>query len=176
MITKEQQLTELRESLRRVMRGLWARRRPTAELLALVDGEPPLGRRHVALLAHIGTEGEQTVSEVARALGLSLPAVSKLTRELEEHGLIERHEDPADRRRTVVQLHEGTAPAVRDWLTQRDKPLEQTLAGLDEAERAAFLKGLRALGEALMEESGCGPLRSHHRTVHRRRPDQDRSV
>ena len=176
MITKEQQLTELRESLRRVMRGLWARRRPTAELLALVDGDPPLGRRHVALLAHIGTEGEQTVSQVARALGLSLPAVSKLTRELEEHGLIERHEDPADRRRTVVQLHEGTAPAVRDWLAERNKPLEQTLAGLDEAERAAFLKGLRALGEALMEESGCGPLRSHHRKVHRRRPDQDRSV
>jgi DNA-binding MarR family transcriptional regulator len=176
MITKEQQLAELRQSLRRVMRGLWARRRPTMELLALVDGDPPLGRRHVALLAHIGTEGEQTVSELARALGLSLPAVSKLTRELEEHGLIERHEDPADRRRTFVQLHEGTAPAVRDWLAQRSKPLERTLTGLDEAERAAFLKGLRALGEALMEESGCGPLRSHHRKVHRRRPDQDRSV
>jgi DNA-binding MarR family transcriptional regulator len=176
MITKEQQLAELRESLRRVMRGLWARRRPTAELLALVDGDPPLGRRHVALLAQIGTEGEQTVSELARALGLSLPAVSKLTRELEEHGLIERREDPADRRRTVVQLHEGTARAVRVWLAQRSKPLERTLAGLDEAERAAFLKGLRTLGEALMEESGRGPLRSHHRKVHRRRPDQDRSV
>ncbi len=176
MITKEQQLVELRDSLRRVMRGLWGRRRPTGELLALVDGDPPLGRRHVTLLAHIATEGEQTPSQLATALGLSLPAVSKLTGELEDHRLIERSEDPADRRRTVVRLHAATAGAVRAWLDRRNKPLERTLAGLEPNERAAFLKGLRALGDALMEESGRGPLRSHHRKVHRRRPDQDRSV
>ena len=176
MVTKEQQLAELRGSLRQVMRGLWGRRRPTGELLALVHGDPPLGRRHVALLAHIGTEGAQTVSELAAALGLSLPAVSKLTRELEEHRLIERSEDPADRRRTVVRLHEETTSAVRSWLERRSKPLEQALAKLDADEQAAFLKGLRALGDALMEESGRGPLRSHHRKAHRRRPNQDRSV
>ena len=176
MITKEQQLTELRDTLRRVMRGLWARRRPTSELLALVDGDPPLGRRHVGLLAHVGTEGAQTVSELAAALGLSLPAVSKLTRELEDHGLVERREDPADRRRTVVALNEATAKAVQAWLSRRSKPLEQALATLDARERTAFLKGLHALGDALMEESTCGPLRSHHRKVHRRRPNQDRPV
>ncbi|HEX4525232.1 MAG TPA: MarR family transcriptional regulator [Gaiellaceae bacterium] len=164
MITKEQELAQLRQSLRRVLRGLWARRRPTAELLALVDGEPPLGRRHVALLAHIGSEGEQTVSEAAAALGLSLPAVSKLTRELEDHRLIERSEDPADRRRTVIRLHEATAQAVRRWLEQRSKPLEQTLAALDANERAAFLKGLNALGDALRDEAGpCSPRRGRTR-------------
>jgi DNA-binding MarR family transcriptional regulator len=176
MITKEQQLAELRHSLQRVLRGMWARRRPTRELLALVDGDPPLGRRHVALLAQIGTEGAQTVTELAQALGLSLPAVSKLTRELEDHRLIERSEDPADRRRTVIRLHDATSRAVHGWLGRRSKPLEQALAALDAGERAAFLKGLNALGDALMEESGCGSLRSHHRKVHRRRPDQDRSV
>ena len=177
MITKEQQqLQELGDSLRRVMRGLWGRRRPGGKLLALVDGDPPLGRRHIALLAQVGRESGQTVSALAGALGLSLPAVSKLTRELEEHRLIERREDPADRRRTVVRLDEETAPAVRGWLEQRNKPLERALAALDARERDAFLKGLRALGDALMEESGRGPLRSHHRKAHRRRPDQDRSV
>ena len=34
-------------------------------------GEPQLGRRHVAVLAHVGTEGERTVGELARELGLS---------------------------------------------------------------------------------------------------------
>jgi DNA-binding MarR family transcriptional regulator len=176
MITKEQQLEELRVQLRRVTRGLWGRRRPTGDLLGLVDGDPRLGRRHMALLAQIGTEGEQTVSGLAGPLGLSLPAVSKLTRELEEHRLIERSEDPADRRRTVVGLDERTAQAVRGWLEQRNRPLERTLDALSADEREAFLRGLRALGDALMEESGRGPLRSHHRKVHRRRPDQDRSV
>jgi DNA-binding MarR family transcriptional regulator len=176
MVTKEQQLAELRRDLQRVLRGLWARRRPTGELLALVDGDPPLGRRHVGLLAQVGTDGEQTVSELAEALGLSLPAASRLAGELEDHRLVERSEDPADRRRTVVRLHPATKEAVDTWLERRREPLERTLAALDESERAAFLKGLHILSDALMEESGCGPVRSHHREAHRRRSDRHRSV
>ena len=170
MVTNEQELRELRRALRRVMRGLWARRRPTPELLALVDGDPPLSRRHVGLLAQVGTEGERTVSELAEALGLSLPAASKLTRELEEHGLVERREDPDDRRRTVVALNPATVKAVRSWLDRRGAPLERALATLTAAERAAFLKGLGVLAESLLEESAHGPLRPHHRASHRRRP------
>jgi DNA-binding MarR family transcriptional regulator len=176
MITNDEQLTQLRDSLRRVMRGLWARRRPTPELLELVSGEPPLGRRHVGLLAQIGTEGERSVGELARELDLSLPAASKLTRDLEDHGLVERREDPKDRRRTVVALSPRTAKRVRAWLEQRSKPLEQALATLDAKEREAFLKGLRALGDALMEESACGPERRHHRKAHRRGAHRDRPV
>jgi DNA-binding MarR family transcriptional regulator len=176
MITNDEQLTQLRDSLRRVMRGLWARRRPTPELLELVSGEPPLGRRHVGLLAQIGSEGERSVGELARELDLSLPAASKLTRDLEDHGLVERREDPEDRRRTVVALSPKTAKRVRAWLEQRSKPLEQALATLDAKEREAFLKGLRALGDALMEESACGPERRHHRKAHRRGAHRDRPV
>jgi DNA-binding MarR family transcriptional regulator len=176
MITNDEQLTQLRESLRRVMRGLWARRRPTPELLELVSGDPPLGRRHVGLLAQIGTEGERSVGELARELDLSLPAASKLTRDLEDHGLVERREDPEDRRRTVVALSPRTAKRVRAWLEQRSKPLEQALATLDTTEREAFLKGLRALGDALMEESACGSERRHHRKAHRRGAHRDRPV
>jgi DNA-binding MarR family transcriptional regulator len=176
MITNDEQLTQLRDSLRRVMRGLWARRRPTPELLELVSGEPPLGRRHVGLLAQIATEGERSVGELARELDLSLPAASKLTRDLEDHGLVERREDPEDRRRTVVALNPRTEKRVRAWLEQRSKPLEQALATLDTKEREAFLKGLRALGDALMEESACGPERRHHRKAHRRGAHRDRPV
>jgi DNA-binding MarR family transcriptional regulator len=176
MITNPDELADLRAQLRRIMRGLWARRRPTPELLDLVSGDPPLGRRHVAVLAQLGSEGERTVGELARELGLSLPAASKLTRDLEDHGVVERREDPDDRRRTVVALSAGTGRRLRSWFDRRSKPLEQALAALDEKERAAFLKGLRALADALMEESTCGPERSHHRAAHRRRPHRHRSV
>jgi DNA-binding MarR family transcriptional regulator len=176
MVTKADELGELRLQLRRVMRGLWARRRPTPELLDLVSGDPPLGRRHVAVLAHIGTAGEPTVGEVARELGLSLPAASKLTRDLEDHGLVERREDPSDRRRTVVALSDATARRVRAWLARRNEPLARALAALDANERSAFLKGLGALADALMEESACGSQRSHHRKAHRRGPHRDRPV
>jgi DNA-binding MarR family transcriptional regulator len=176
MITKDDQPAELRELLRRVMRGLWARRRPTQELLELVSGDPPLGRRHVGLLAEIGTEGERSVGELARELDLSLPAASKLIRELEDHGLVERREDPDDRRRTVVALNPATAKRVRTWLEHRSRPLEQALATLDPREREAFLKGLRALADALMEESAHGSERRHHREAHRRGPHRHRPL
>jgi DNA-binding MarR family transcriptional regulator len=176
MITNREQLVELRTQLRRVMRGLWSRRRPSPELLELVSGDPPLGRRHVGVLSHIGAEGAQTVSEIAETVGLSLPAVSKLTRDLEDHGLVERREDPDDRRRTLVDLEPATAKRVKAWLAGRDEPLEKALAALDETERTAFLKGLAALGDALMEESRCGSQRSHHRAAHRRRPHRHRPV
>ncbi|HEX3805522.1 MAG TPA: MarR family winged helix-turn-helix transcriptional regulator [Gaiellaceae bacterium] len=156
-------LQELRQLLRSVTRGLRARHGPDL-------GDVRLGRRHVGLIAHLGTDGPSTVSELAAALGVSLPAASMLTRELEEHGLVERREDPDDRRRTVVTLDDASAQAVRTWIEARNRPLERALSKLDAKERAAFLKGLRALAEALMEESEHGPVRSHHRSSHRRRP------
>jgi DNA-binding MarR family transcriptional regulator len=158
------------------MRGLWARRRPSTELVELVRGHPKLGRRHVAMLAQIGSTAGQTVGELARAVGLSLPAASKVTTELESHRLVTRREDPEDRRRTVVDLEPATASSVRAWLTRRDRPLEQALSTLTAEERAGFLKGLQALADALMEESACGSVRPHHRAPHRRRPHRNRPV
>jgi DNA-binding MarR family transcriptional regulator len=145
-------------------------------LAELVGGEPPLGPRHAAVLAHVGTEGERTVGEIARELGLSLPAASKLTRDLEDRNLVYRREHADDRRRTVVDLNGMTMKRVRAWLERRNRPLERTLEMLAPAEREAFVKGLRTLADALMEESPRGPLRPHHRAPHRRGPHRDRPV
>lgn len=160
-------LAELRNALRTVLFGFWRRRRPPLELFA---GEPRLGPRHIAVLTHVANEGPLTVGDVAGELGLSMPAASKLTRDLADHLLVRRSEDVEDRRRTVIALDASSSPQVRKWLEQRNRPLRAALAALTTSEREAFLKGLRALGEALMEESACGPVRSHHRPPHRRRP------
>jgi DNA-binding MarR family transcriptional regulator len=143
------ELAELRRLLRQVMRGLWMRRRPSSELERLVRGDPQLGRRHVAVLSQVGSAEGQAVGDLARALGLSLPAASKLTTDLEHHRLVRRREDTEDRRRTVVDLDPQTGERVRAWLEGRDRPLERALAALTPEERAAFLKGLRALVDAL---------------------------
>src|SRR5438552_1915290 len=144
-IPRSDDVSELRRLLRRLMRGAWSHRRPAPELLELVGGDPPLGRRHVGVLAHVAGEGERTVGEVARELGLSLPAASKLVGELEDHALVSRREDPDDRRRTVVRLDPATSKHVLNWLGRRNKPLDDALATLTAEERRAFLKGMRAL-------------------------------
>jgi DNA-binding MarR family transcriptional regulator len=174
---RDRELGELRVLLRRVLRGLWRRRRLPPEILELAhESGRRLGPRHLAVLAHIGTEGERTVGELARELGLSLPAASKLTRDLEDQLLVHRREHLDDRRRTVVALNPQTSKAVLTWLERRNRPLQLALDALAPAEREAFLKGLRALSDALMEESECGSLRPHHRAPHRRRPHRDRPV
>jgi DNA-binding MarR family transcriptional regulator len=170
------QLDELRQLLRRVQRGLRHRSRPPDELLALIGDEPPLGRRHLGVLAHIATEQPRTVGDLARDLGLTLPGASKLTRDLEDHNLVSRREDPDDRRRTLVGLNPLTEAQVRGWIDRRDQPLAEALAGLSAAEREVLLKGLRDLAGALVEESSHGPFRSHDRPAHRRGPHRHRPL
>jgi DNA-binding MarR family transcriptional regulator len=168
-MTREQDLHELRGLLRTIVRGLWRhRRRPELEVR--------LGRRHTAVLTHIAAEGPRTVGDLAHDVGLSLPAASKIVRDLADAGLVERREDEEDRRRTVVELNAETAARVQAWLAEHSRPLEAALDALTATERAAFLKGLRALAAALMEESAHGSVGSHHRAPHRRRPHRHRPL
>jgi DNA-binding MarR family transcriptional regulator len=176
MPRRDPELTELRRALRRVLRGLWQRRKPPTDLARFLGGDPPIGPRHIAMLVQIGTEGERTVGDLARELGLSLPAASRIARDLEEHSLTHRREHIDDRRRTVVDLNALSIREVEAWLARRDAPLRATLADLDDAERAGFMKGLATLADHLMRESPCGPVRSHHRAAHRGRADRDRPV
>ena len=163
------ELTELRGLLRAVMRGL--RRRHHS-----LGVEARLGPRHLAVLAFVAGDPGRTVGEIAAALGLSLPAASRLTRDLEDAALVRRREHPEDRRRTVVDLDAAQAKQVHAWIGERNRPLATALHSLTPNERVAFLKGLAALADALMEESAHGPLGSHHRAAHRRRPHRHRPV
>jgi DNA-binding MarR family transcriptional regulator len=176
MTRGDPQVTELRRLLRQVLRGLWRRRRPPADLASFLHGDPPIGRRHVALLIQVGTEGARTVGQLADELGLSLPAASRLARDLAEHNLVHRREAIEDKRRTVVDLNALSQKDVEAWLDRRDEPLRNALATLDAQEREAFLKGLRALADELMRESERGSFRPHDRATRRRGPDRDRSV
>jgi DNA-binding MarR family transcriptional regulator len=170
------EVRELRRLLGLVVRGLWRRRHPPAELERFLRGDPPIGRRHMALLVQVGTEGERTVGQLAEELGISLPAASKLARDLEQHDLVHRREALEDRRRTMVYLNGQSSTEVEAWLGRRDDALRATLAALDTGQRAAFLEGLRILTDELMRESAHGSVGSHHRAARRRRPDRDRSV
>ena len=186
-IPEPSELAELRDLLRQVMRGLRHRRRPPEALHRLVHGglarggerggeRDGIGPRHLSILAHIAAEGPRTVGEIAEEVGLTLPAASMLARALEDRGLVDRREDPEDRRRTLVDLNPVTEQEVRAWLGQRNAPLDTALTGLSPAERKAFLKGLRLLADALMEESPRGPLRSHDHPSHRRRQHRHRPL
>jgi DNA-binding MarR family transcriptional regulator len=158
---------QVRHALRRVLRGVWRRRSPLG---------PGFGRRHVGLLSYVATADRPTVGDVAEAVGLSLPAASKLARDLETAGLLVRSEHPDDRRRTILRLDDTAAVHVQSWLAERDRPVVEALETLTPAERTAFVKGLNALADALMKESGDGSVGPDDRKPHRHRRHRHRPV
>lgn len=98
-------------------------------------------------------QGESTVSGLAEAFGIGLPASSILAERLVQGGLVERREDAADRRRAllrltragdrlVIDLREGSYALLRRWMSAM--PPEDLLA---------LHRGLRALADVASRQS-----------------------
>jgi DNA-binding MarR family transcriptional regulator len=104
----------------------------------------PLGRRHVAALEQL-RDGPVTVSELAFRLGLTLPTVSGVLADLDRAGFVERHADPADRRRTIVQMTPAQSALIAQWLDGAASPIARVLDKLDPDEQEAFLKAMNLL-------------------------------
>ena len=115
----------------------------------------PLGPRHVAALEQL-RGGPVTVSELASRLGLTLPTVSGVLADLDRAGFIERHPDPADRRRTIVQVIPAQATLIGQWLDGAAKPIARVLDQLSPTEQQAFLKAMDLLDTEL-QTPGANP-------------------
>jgi DNA-binding MarR family transcriptional regulator len=88
-----------------------------------------------------------SVSELARRLGLGLSTTSAIVGQLSRAGLLDRAEDDADRRRTIVRLDDQYGEVIRTWAIQALAPLRSTLERLPARARAQFLEGWRILNE-----------------------------
>jgi DNA-binding MarR family transcriptional regulator len=104
----------------------------------------PLSPRHIAALEQI-RGGPVTVGDLAARLGLTLPTVSGVLADLDRAGLVERHPDPADRRRTIVEIIPDQARLIGEWLDGAAKPLARVLDKLSPSEQEAFLKAMDLL-------------------------------
>ncbi len=111
----------------------------------------PLSPRHVAALEQI-RGGPLTVGEMASGLGLTLPTVSGVLADLDRAGLVERRPDPADRRRTIVQIIPGRATLVGHWIDDAATPLARVLDKLTPSEQEAFLKAMDLLETELRRQ------------------------
>jgi DNA-binding MarR family transcriptional regulator len=133
----------LMQAFRRVSRGMrrW-------EDGAAPPATAPLSPRHVAALEQL-LGGPVTVGELAARLGLTLPTVSGVVADLDRAAFIERHPDPADRRRTIVQVIPAQATLIEEWLDGAARPLARVLDKLSPSEQDAFLKAMNLLESEL---------------------------
>ncbi|MET9294132.1 MarR family transcriptional regulator [Streptomyces sp. NPDC003077] len=100
--------------------------------------------RHGAVLPQLLAGPPLSVSELAGRLHISLSTASELVGALSRAGIVERNEDPANRRRTLVSLAAPYRPLLETFLARRLEPLLRALDGLSPADRSGFLAGLEA--------------------------------
>ena len=117
-------------------------------------GRGELSPSQAAALATIDRHGPLTPSELAGRERVQRPTATRVIARLEERGLVDRTQDPADRRSFVVAL----TPAGRELLarvrTRKDAYLSRRLRDLDADERAT-LDRAAAILERVLEEAGA---------------------
>jgi DNA-binding MarR family transcriptional regulator len=111
-----------------------------------------LEQRHATALLTVALYGPMTVTALSQRHHVSLKTASLIAVQLHQAGLIERRDDPADRRRTILSVAKGKRRAVYEGLSRRAAHLERALARLTPSERKGLLKGLRALTEEMAGE------------------------
>jgi DNA-binding MarR family transcriptional regulator len=147
------QFKRLAMSLTQTLRSLAAGVAPPAALLAARQ-EHLLQRRHMLTLLTVTLAGPLSVSELASQLRLSLSTTSALVGELSRAGLLERHEDDRDRRRTIVRLDGRHGGEITAWAQTVLAPLRHTLELLPPADRAQFVRGWELLHEQALLAAG----------------------
>lgn len=153
--TIEENLDELSSLLWETFRGLKHSSPPPQELRdAATRGS--LGPRHMPALLAVAAAGPLSVSELAQRLGLGLSTTSAIVGQLSRTGLLERAEDEADRRRTIVRLHDDYRDVIGRWAEQALAPLRGTLERLPPRARAQFMEGWRILHEEATRTAPVG--------------------
>src|ERR1700733_15465626 len=150
----ESAVEELSSLVWETLRGL-KQSSPPPQVLSDAVARASLGPRHMPALRAVATAGPMSVSELARRLGLGLSTTSAIVVQLSRAGLLDRAEDDADRRRTIVRLDEKYGEAISTWAVQSLTPLRDTLERLPPKARAQFLEGWRILHEEATRGAWC---------------------
>ena len=103
------------------------------------------------VLFHVAEHPDCHMGEVAKAFGVTLPAVTHIVDRLEQKQFLIRGDDPADRRVYVLELTRQGKALVQELHTMQMKGMEAVLQRMPVEDRQRVLKGLEALVEAATE-------------------------
>jgi len=122
---------------------------------AIVSGEARRhGLSHAALNALAVIEGEgapMLTGEVAARMHITSGSVTSVLDTLERKGLVVRSNDPADRRRVLVDVTPAAQVVLDDLLPRISRNNDFLMAGLDDAQCRKLLDALEVVREALAD-------------------------
>jgi DNA-binding MarR family transcriptional regulator len=140
---------ELLSALRTVVRRLERTPVPADPAMQAAWHAAPPAPRHVAALMQVVADQGMSVTTLASRLGVSLATASQVVTDLEAAALVERVEDPTDRRRTLVQVAETHRAMADALLDTRLRPVQRALDRMRPVDQRAFVRGLELVAEEL---------------------------
>jgi DNA-binding MarR family transcriptional regulator len=99
--------------------------------------------RHLSLLAYLLFDGSMAVNELASRLEVAPTTVSLMVGDLSRQGILDRREDDADRRRTIVSIAEAHRSDIEDWLAAGARAWRAALEPLTPTERQLVVDTLQ---------------------------------
>ncbi|MCZ2126188.1 MAG: MarR family transcriptional regulator [Anaerolineales bacterium] len=110
--------------------------------------ESGLTMAQFSVLMQLHYKKQVGISEVGERFGVSPAAASQLADKLVQADLIERAEDPADRRVKLIQLSQRGKKLVETGLAERYRWMDGITSSLDAQDKAKVAEALRILTEA----------------------------
>jgi DNA-binding MarR family transcriptional regulator len=143
---------DLLSALRTVMKRLERTQIPKPDLATEAAWrDAPPAPRHIAALMQVVSDEGMSVSALATRLGVSLATASQVVTDLEAAGLVDRFEDPTDRRRTLLQVTETHRSLAQAILDTRLRPVQRALDRMKPADQRTVVRGLQLIAEELEE-------------------------
>ena len=99
-----------------------------------------------AVLEILLHKGPLPVNTIGTRIGLTSGSITTAVDRLESKGLVERHNDPGDRRARVVHLTEAGRKLIACAFADHEGAMERATSGLNPAERAQAVELLKKLG------------------------------
>ncbi len=104
-----------------------------------------LSQAAAAVLSRLDATGPGGVTDLARAEGVSQPAMTQLVARLHDDGLVSRTPSPTDRRSVIVTLTDAGRAALATRRARRTEFITDSLMELDGNEQRVIVAALPAL-------------------------------
>jgi MarR family 2-MHQ and catechol resistance regulon transcriptional repressor len=96
-------------------------------------------------------KGPTPVNEIGRKVQLTSGSITTAIDRLERKGMVERRNDPEDRRARVVHLTASGRKLITCAFTEHERAMDEAASGLTAAERGEIVMLLKKLGKRAAE-------------------------
>jgi DNA-binding MarR family transcriptional regulator len=110
-----------------------------------------LSMPQVSLLSRLYYQGQCGVTDIADHLAVTSPAASQLVDRLVQQGLLERNEDPNDRRAKQIALSPAGRQLIQDGIEARVRWTAELTTVLSPEDQAVIVTALDALTSAAIK-------------------------